>query len=105
MKKVLIIALTVLCGAATAAFINFNNASQISELTKSNIDALTGIVVGPKTSNEDSKSHNPRIPLKETQTTTTTTTNPSTGETTTTTTTTEKYVPFCLNQSSEPCTE
>lgn len=62
-------------------------------------------VVGPKTSNEDSKSHNPRIPLKETQTTTTTTTNPSTGETTTTTTTTEKYVPFCLNQSSEPCTE
>lgn len=92
MKKTLIVAIAVLvCGAASAAVISLNGKSQISELTKSNIEALTGIIVRPKTGNGEAQSHNPRIPF--------------TGETTTTTTTTEKYVPFCLNMSSEPCTE
>lgn len=89
MKKTLIVAIAVLvCGAASAAVISLNSKSRISELTKSNIEALTGIIVRPKTGNGEAQSHNP-----------------STGETTTTTTTTEKYVPFCLNMSSETCTE
>lgn len=42
MKKALIIALTVLCGAASAAIIGLNSKSDLSELTKANIEALAG---------------------------------------------------------------
>lgn len=96
MKKVLIIALTVLCGAATAAIIGLNSKSDLSELTKANIEALTGIVVRPK-----SGCYSPRDYV--TVTTIESETNPSTG--TTTTTSTQSVYTVCKNETELSCVD